>query len=210
MEDVLDVYHRPYDPERPVVCMDESSRQLVGEVTGPIGMSPNHVRLEDDEYVRQGVVEIFAEIEPLTGRQHVKVTDTRTMADWAEYVKEMLDTRYPAARKVVLVMDNLNTHSIGSLYEAFPPAEAERLARKLEIHCTPKHGSWLNIAEIELSALKLQCLDRRIPTKEKMEEEVKAWLADRNAASRKIDWQFTAAEARVKLKRLYPVIKTQN
>ena len=209
MEDVLDVYHRPYNAGRPVVCMDESSRQLVGEVTPPIGMSPNHARLEDDEYARNGVVEIFAEIEPLTGRQHVKVTETRTMADWAEYVREMLDKRYPAAEKVVLVMDNLNTHSVGSLYEAFPPGEAERLARKLEIHYTPKHGSWLNIAEIELSALKLQCLDRRIPTKERMEKEVEAWLADRNAAAHKIDWQFTTADARIKLKRLYPVTKTQ-
>ena len=210
MEDVLDVYHRPYSAEFPVVCMDESSRQLVGEVTRPIEMSPSHPRLVDDEYVRNGVVEIFAEIEPLTGRQHIKVTDTRTMRDWAEYVREMLDERYPASRKVVLVMDNLNTHSIGSLYEAFPPAEAERLAKRLEIHCTPRHGSWLNIAEIELSALKLQCLNRRIPTKEKMKEEVAAWLADRNATRRKIDWQFTTAEARIKLKRLYPVIEAHD
>lgn len=210
MEDVLDVCHRPYSAEFPVACMDESSRQLVGEVTRPMEMSPNHPRLVDGEYVRNGVVETFAETEPLTGRRHIKVTDTRTMKDWAEYVREMPDVRYPASRKAVLVMDNLNTHSIGSLYEAFPPAEAERLAKRLEIHCTPRHGSWLNMAEVELGALKLQCPDRRIPTKEKMKEEVAAWLADRNATRRKIDWQFTTAEARIKLKRLYPVIEAHD
>lgn len=209
MEDVLDVYHRPYDPAFPVVCMDESSKQLIGEVTPPIGMSGNHPKLEDDEYVRNGVVEIFAEIEPLTGAQFVKVTDTRTKADWAQYIKEMLDGRYPAARKVVLVLDNLNTHVAASLYEAFPPEEARRLAGRLEIHYTPKHGSWLNIAEIELSALKKQCLDRRIPTKEMMTREVDAWLKDRNARHCKVSWQFSTANARIKLKRLYPRIKTQ-
>ena len=210
MEDVLDVCHRPYSAGFPVVCMDESGRQLVGEVTRPMEMSPNHPRLVDDECVRNGVVETFAEMEPLTGRQHIRVTDTRTMRDWAEYVREMLDARCPAPRKAVLAMDNLNTHSIGSLHEAFPPAEAERPAERLEIHCTPRHGSWLNIAEIELSALKFQCLNRRIPTKEKMKEEVAAWLADRNATQRKIDWQFTTAEARIKLKRLYPVIEAHD
>ena len=163
MEDVLDVCHRPYSAEFPVACLDESSRQLVGEVTRPMEMCPSHPRLVDGEYARNGVVETFAETGPLTGRRHIKVTDTRTMKDWAEYVREMPDVRYPASRKAVLVMDNLNTHSIGSLYEAFPPAEAERLAKRLEIHCTPRHGSWLNMAEIELGALKLQCLDRRIP-----------------------------------------------
>lgn len=209
MEDVIDVYHRAYSSDYPVVCMDESSKQLIGEVTFPIPMSVNHPLLMDDEYVRNGVVEIFAEIEPLTGRQHVKITDTRTRKDWADYIREMVDERYPEAKKIVLVMDNLNTHSIGSLYEAMPPAEAERIAAKLEIHYTPKHGSWLNVAEIELSALKKQCLDRRIPTKEEMEKQVNAWLKDRNSAPCRVKWQFTNEEARIKLKRLYPTIEPQ-
>lgn len=152
MEDVLEVYRRPYDPKRPVVCMDESSKQLIGEVTAPIPAAPGHPKLQDDEYVRNGVAEIFMEVEPLAGRRHVEVTEHRTMIDWANNTRDMLDKRYPDAEKVVLIMDNLNTHGIASLYEAFPPQEALRLAERLEIHHTPKHGSWLNVAEIELKA----------------------------------------------------------
>ena len=163
MEDVLEVYHRPYNPDYPVVCMDESSKQLIGEVTEPIPAAPGHPLLKDDEYIRNGVAEIFLEVEPLAGRRHVEVTEHRTMIDWAKNTRDMLDVRYPNAKKVVLVMDNLNTHGIASLYEAFPPEEALRLANRLEIHHIPKHGSWLNIAEIELSVLKRQCLPERIP-----------------------------------------------
>ena len=204
MEDVLDVYHRAYDPEYPVVCMDESCKQLIGEVHVPIPVAPGHPVLHDDEYVRNGVAEIFMEVEPLGGKRHVEITERRTKVDWARFIKAMLDERYPNARKVVLVMDNLNTHSASSLYEAFPPEEAKRLADRLEIHFTPKHGSWLNIAEIELSVLKSQCLDRRIPEIEMMRDEVSAWKNYRNNRLAKVDWQFTTKDARIKLKRLYP------
>lgn len=204
MEDVLEVYRRPYNPEYPVVCMDESSKQLIGEVTNPIPAAPGHPKLEDDEYVRNGVAEIFMEVEPLAGRRHVELTERRTKKDWAEFVRSMLEERYPDARKVVLVMDNLNTHGIGSLYESFPPEKALALARRLEIHHTPKHGSWLNIAEIELSVLKRQCLSERIPDIYKMREKIKAWNNERNTKQTKVDWQFTTDDARIKLKRLYP------
>ena len=200
----MEVYLRPYNPACPVVCMDESSKQLVGEVTAPIPAAPGHPLLRDDEYVRNGVAEIFMEVEPLAGRRHVEVTERRTRIDWACQIRDMLEVRYPGAEKVVLVMDNLNTHSIASLYEAFPPADALRMAQRLEIHHTPKHGSWLNIAEIELSVLKRQCLEDRIPTLEQMREEVSEWNQARNTKQSKVDWQFTTAEARVKLKRLYP------
>lgn len=204
MEDVLDVYMRPYDERFPVVCMDESSVQLIGEVSTPIPAAPGHPQLVDDEYVRNGVASIFMEVEPLGGQRHVEITERRTRIDWAHFIKGMLDERYCGAEKVVLVMDNLNTHSISSLYEAFPPAEAQRLARRLEIHYTPKHGSWLNIAEIELSVLKRQCLARRIPEMVQMRAEVMAWNADRNNRQTNVEWQFTTETARVKLKRLYP------
>ena len=204
MEDVLEVYRRPYDAKRPVVCMDESSKQLVGEVTDPIPAAPGHPLLRDDEYVRNGVAEIFMEVEPLGGRRHVAVTERRTRIDWANQIRDMLELRYPDAEQVVLVMDNLNTHSIASLYEAFPPEDALRLARRLEIHHTPKHGSWLNIAEIELSVLKRQCLPERIPEITLMRQKVKIWNQDRNTKQSKVDWQFTTEDARVKLKRLYP------
>ena len=206
MEDVLDVYSRPYNPQYPVVCMDESSKQLIGEVIEPIPAAPGHPLLKDDEYVRNGVAEIFLEIEPLAGRRHVEVTERRTMIDWANNIRNMLDIRYPDAEKVVLVMDNLNTHGIASLYEAFPAKEAQRLAKRLEIHYTPKHGSWLNIAEIELSVLKRQCLPERIPDIELMRKKIKAWNDERNAKQKKVTWQFTTKDARVKLKRLYPNI----
>ena len=203
MEDVLDLYHLPYDPRFPLVCMDESNKQLVGEVLQPIPAAPGHPRLVDHEYVRNGVAEIFLEVEPLAGRRHVAVTERRTRVDWAHFIKGMLDERYPEAEKVRLVMDNLNTHNPASLYEAFEPEEARRLTRRLEIHYTPKHGSWLNIAEIELSALKIQCLEQRIPEIGRLRSEVAAWETDRNNKTALIDWQFSTTNARIKLKRLY-------
>ncbi len=204
MEDVLEVYARPYDPNLPVVCMDESSIQLIGEVQEPIPAAPGHPELQDDEYVRNGVASIFLEVEPLGGKRKVKITERRTRIDWAHFIKEMLEERYADAEKVVLVMDNLNTHNTASLYTAFPPKEARLLAERLEIHYTPKHGSWLNIAEIELSVLKRQCLAGRIPYIEKMRDEVRAWNTDRNNRQSNVDWQFRTKDARIKLKRLYP------
>jgi hypothetical protein len=204
MEDVLDVYHAPYDPQFPLVCMDESNKQLVGEVHAPLPHAAGHGQINDHEYVRHGVAEIFLEVEPLAGRRHVDITERRTAKDWAYFIKGMLDERYPQAIKVRLVMDNLNTHTTASLYEAFEAEEARRLARRLEIHYTPKHGSWLNVAEIELSALNSQCLNRRIPDMELMRKEVAAWEMDRNNRATTIDWQFTTENARIKLKRLYP------
>lgn len=200
----MEVYHLPYDPDYPLVCMDESCKQLIGEVREPISGKPGCVKKIDDEYVRHGVAEIFMEVEPLAGKRHVAITERRTRKDWAEQIRQMLDERYPDVKKVRLVMDNLNTHSIASLYEAFSPKEARRLAERLEIHHTPKHGSWLNMAEIELSVLKGQCLDRRIADMETMQAKVTAWETDRNNSMKKIDWQFTTADARIKLKRLYP------
>ena len=204
MEDVLTIYELPYDPQHPVICMDESCKQLIGEVREPIPSAPGKPERVDDEYVRNGVAEIFLEVEPLAGRRHVGVTEHRARTDWASWIKGMLDERYPDARSVRLVMDNLNTHSTASLYETFPPQEARRLAERLEIHYTPKHGSWLNIAEIELSVLNGQCLDRRIPDFEMMREQVAAWEDDRNNRPSKIRWQFSTTNARIKLKRLYP------
>jgi len=204
MEDVLEVYHLPYNPDYPVICMDESCKQMIGEVRDPIPLAPGKPVRIDDEYVRNGVAEIFMEVEPLAGKRHVAVTERRTRKDWAIQIKQMLDERYPSAVKVCLVMDNLYTHSIASLYETFEPKEARRLAERLAIHYTPKHGSWLNMAEIELSVLKGQCLDRRIPDMTTMQTEVSAWERDRNNSARKIVWQFTTSDARIKLKRLYP------
>jgi hypothetical protein len=204
MEDVLELYHAPYDPQFPLVCMDESNKQLVGEVQAPLALAPGRGQIIDHEYVRNGVAEIFLAVEPLSGRRHVTITEHRTRKDWAMFIKGMLDECYPQATKVRLVMDNLNTHTTASLYEAFPPEEARRLAQRLEIHYTPKHGSWLNIAEIEFSVLSTQCLNRRIPDIEKMRTEVAAWEGDRNNRPTPIDWRFTTADARIKLKRLYP------
>ncbi len=204
MEDVLELYHAPYDALFPLVCMDESSKQLVGEVQAPIAGAPGRARIEDHEYVRNGVAEIFLEVEPLGGRRHLEITERRTRIQWAQFIRSMLDERYPHATKVRLVMDNLNTHNIASLYEAFPPQEARRLAQRLEIHYTPKHGSWLNVAEIEFSVLQSQCLNRRIPNIETLRSEVAAWEAARNEAARTTSWRFTTADARVKLRRLYP------
>ena len=204
MEDVLDVYQRPYDPTRPVVCLDETSRQLLAEVRPPLPAAPGRPERSDPEYVRNGVANLFVVTEPLRGWRAVSVSAQRTRLDFAACVKALVDIHYPAAERVVLVMDQLNTHSPASLYEAFAPAEAKRLADKLEIHHTPKHGSWLNMAEIELSALQRQCLDRRLGDRATMERDVAAWAAARNDTEATVDWQFTTADARIKLKRLYP------
>jgi len=209
MEDVIDVYHRPHDPARPVVCVDEGGKQLIGEVREPLPVRAGSPAKEDYEYERHGVANLFLAFEPLGGRRVVEVTDRRTAVDFARFVQHLLDVVYPSAAKVVLVTDNLNTHATGSLYEAFPPEEARRLADRIEWHYTPKHGSWLNMAEIELSVLARQCLDRRIPDRETLAREVAAWEAKRNAAGVKADWQFTTADARVKLKKLYPTIQVQ-
>jgi len=204
MEDVLDVYVRPYDPRFPQVCMDETSKQLVGETRVPIPAAPGRPVRYDDEYERQGVSNRFLFVEPLRGWRQVTVTDRRTKTDWAHAIQQVVDVHYPEAERIVLVLDNLNTHGLGSLYEAFPPEEARRLSRKLELHYTPKHGSWLNIAEIELSVLNGQCLDRRIPEQAELAQAVAQWTQDRNTARRTVDWRFTTADARIKLKRLYP------
>ena len=204
MEDVLDVYTRPYDARFPQVCMDETSKQLVGETRIPVPSARGRVARYDYEYERHGVSNLFMFVEPLRGWRSVKVTDRRTKQDWAYAMRELVDDYYPDAERVVLVMDNLNTHGPGSLYEAFPPTEARRILGKLEIHYTPKHGSWLNIAEIELSVLNSQCLDRRIPEPEELQQEVATWTNERNAKRRTIDWRFRTCDARIKLKRLYP------
>ena len=204
MEDVLEVYTRPYDPRRPQVCLDETSRQLLDEVTPPLPAAPGRPAREDYEYVRQGVCNLFLVCEPLRGWRHVTVGERRARTDFAHVVKELVDVHYPDAEALVLIMDNLNTHTPASLYEAFPPAEAKRLTAKLEIHYTPKHGSWLNMAEIALSVLAEQCLDRRLPDREAVTREVAAWQAARNARRKTIDWRFTTADARIKLKHLYP------
>jgi hypothetical protein len=207
MEDVLDVYTRPYDPRCPQVCMDETSKQLLREPRASLPPAPGQPARTDYEYERGGVANLFLFCEPLRGRRWVTVTDQRTKVDWAHQIKELVDVRYPDAERIVLVMDNLNTHSPASLYEAFPPAEAKRLADKLEIHPTPKHGSWLNVAEIELSVLSRQCLDRRLPDFATLETEVAAWQDRRNASATTVDWRFTTTDARIKLKRLYPSVQ---
>ena len=212
MEDVLDVYARPYDARFPQLCVDEAGKQLIGEARPPLparprdGDKPGRPERYDCEYVRDGTANLFVAFEPLAGWRHVDVTDTRARTDWAWFVRGLVDGRYRDADTVVLVMDNLNTHTLGSLYEAFPPDEARRLADKLEIHYTPKHGSWLNMAEFELSALGRQCLAERTEDKPTLARDVAAWEADRNRRKVKARWKFTAADARVKLKRLYPSI----
>lgn len=204
MEDVLDVYTRPYDPRRPQVCLDETSRQLLGDVTAPLPVAPGRPAREDHEYVRGGVCNLFLACEPLRGWRHVIASDRRTRADFAHCIRDLVDRQYPQAERIILVLDNLNTHSPASLYETFPPDEAKRLADKLEIHHTPKHGSWLNMAEIELGVLAGQCLDRRLPDRATLEREVAAWETARNAATTTVDWRFTTADARITLKHLYP------
>lgn len=209
MEDVLDVYARRYDPKRPQVCIDEGGKQLIGEVRPPLPVRPGTPRREDYEYERQGMANLFMVFEPLAGIRRVAVTERKTNQDFARLIQRLVDEWYPQAEKIVLVLDNLSTHSPAALYETFAPAEARRLVEKLEIHYTPKHASWLNVAEMELSVLARQCLDRRIPDRETLCREVAAWVARRNAAVVKVDWQFTTADARVKLKRLYPTIELQ-
>lgn len=206
MEDVLEVYHRPYDEERPLVCLDEASKQLIGEVIEPIPAAPGQPERFDYEYTRNGTANLFMISEPLLGWRAVRVTDRRTAVDFAEVVRWLVEEVHEEAGKVVLVMDNLNTHKPASLYEAFPPEQARRIAEKLEVHHTPKHGSWLNMAEIELSVLARQCLSRRIETREELEREVAAWEEERNERGVEIRWRFTTADARIKLRRLYPVL----
>ena len=208
MEDVLEVYMRPYDPKYPVVCFDELNKQLVKEIQQPIPPEPGRKERFDYEYERNGTANIFINCEPLIGQRSVKVTDRRTAIDFAQVIRELIDEQYPDAEKIVLVMDNLNTHKPASLYQAFEPKEARRLLDRLEIHYTPKHGSWLNMAEIELSVLSGQCLDRRIPDKETLVREVAAWEKKRNQDKCKVNWQFTAENARIKLTRLYPSIQS--
>jgi hypothetical protein len=204
MEDVLEVYHHPYDPRVPVICMDEKPYQLLGQAREPIPASPGHDLKEDSEYVRHGTCSIFVWVEPLAGHRHVDARPQRTRTDWAAGVDRLLNTDYPHAERVVLVMDNLNTHTLGSLYEAFEPDKARALAERLEIHYTPKHGSWLNIAEIELSALTRQCLTRRIDDLDVLNAELAAWQRATNDDQRQVDWQFTSTDARIKLRHLYP------
>jgi transposase len=207
MEDVLDVYKRPYDPKRPQVCFDERPKQLVAEVRAPLPRRPGRAAHYDYEYKRNGVANIFMMFEPLVGKRHVEVTERRTKKDWAECMQQLVDEIYPQAERIVVVMDNLNTHTKASLYEAFEPAEAKRIADKLEIHYTPKHGSWLNMAEIEISVLSRQCLAERMGDMHRLENEALAWELTRNTKKQKVNWRFTTEDARIKLKRLYPSIE---
>jgi hypothetical protein len=206
MEDVLEVYQRPHDPACPMVCVDETSKQLIAETRVPIRAKPGRLARHDYEYERNGTANLFMMFAPLEGTRHVKVTDRHAAVDYAHVLKELSDTHFPKAEKIVLVQDNLSTHKPASLYEAFPAPEARRLVERFEWHYTPKHGSWLNMAESELGTLSSQCLDRRIPDKETLIGEVTAWENSRNKNHTKADWQFTTADARVKLKRLYPAI----
>lgn len=207
MEDVLDVYKRPYDPRRPQVCLDERPKQLVAEIRKPIPAAPHQLARYDYEYKRNGVANIFMMFEPLAGKRHIKITKRRTKKDWAQCVRQLVDGIYPQAEQIVLVMDNLNTHKKSSLYEAFEPAEAKRIADKLEIHHTPKHGSWLNMAEIEISVMARQCLSDRMDNIAYLQSESMAWAEKRNAKEVKVDWRFTTSDARIKLKRPYPSIE---
>lgn len=207
MEDVLDIYHQPSSPEHPLVCIDESSKQHVMETRQPIAAELGQVERYDYEYERNGVSTLFMLFAPFAGWRHVKVTDRRTKVDFAHCIKDLLTIHYPQAARVTIVMDNLNTHHPASLYEAFAPAEAKALLDRCDFHYTPKHGSWLNMAEIEFSALQRQCLDRRIPDQETLREEIAAWEEHRNAHAVKVNWRFTTADARIRLRRLYPSIK---
>lgn len=204
MEDVLEVYRRPYDPARPVVCLDETFKQLIGETREPLPMRPGAVERFDHVYVRNGTASLFLACEPLAGWRHVAVTDHRRRAEWAWFVRDLLDGRYAGAERIVLVMDQLNTHSAASFYQAFPAHEARRLAERVEIHHTPKHGSWLNMAELEFSILGRQCLDRRLPDRASLARQVAAWQRRRNRERVTAQWRFTLAEARTRMCRLYP------
>ncbi len=206
MEDVLEVYQRPHDPQRPLVCFDEGTKQQVKETRWPLAAQPEQIAKYDYEYERNGTSNLFMFFAPLDAWRHVKITDRRTMIDWAHCMRDLVDSHFPEAETIVIVMDNLNTHKLASLYEAFPPTEARRIAEKLEIHYTPKHGSWLNMAEIELSVLSRQCLKRRIPDQPTLIHQTAAWEVQRNTRASTVDWQFTTDDARIKLKRLYPTI----
>lgn len=206
MEDTLDVYKRRRDPARPLVCLDETSKQLVAETRTPLPVRPGRPARFDYEYKRSGTANAFMLFAPLEGWRYVKITERRTATDYAQVLKDLSDTHFPEADKIVLVQDNLNTHVPASLYEAFEPAEARRLVERFEWHYTPKHGSWLNMAESELGVLTSQCLDRRIPDRPALEREVAAWIKRRNTHNVRADWHFTTADARVKLKNLYPTI----
>lgn len=208
MEDVLAVYKQPVNPKKPLVCMDETTKQLVKETHHTIAAEPGIPARYDHEYERNGVCDLFMFYEPFGGKRYVSVTDHRTRVDWALEIKNLLDNHYPEADKVVLVMDNLNTHTGASLYEAFPPEEARHLLDRLEMHYTPKHGSWLNIAEIELRVISGQCLNRRIPDKKILKREIAKWQKQRNFLQAKVDWRFTTDNARIKLKRLYPTLSS--
>ncbi len=209
MENVLTTYKRPYDVDHPVVCFDEKSKQLVGEVAAPIPAASGRVECHDYEYVRNGTANLFMLVEPLRGWRQVSVTSRRTKIDFAAQMKELVDTHYPKAGKITLVMDNLNTHRMSCLYEAFTPAEARRIVEKIQVVHTPKHGSWLNMAECELSVLEKQCLGDRIGNQPTLQERVSIWNADRNNRTKKIDWQFQTADARIKLRRLYPIVQVE-
>jgi hypothetical protein len=204
MEDVLEVYARPFDPECPVVCLDEQSKQLIGETRSPLPAEPGQSAKVDYEYERKGTCNLFMLCQPLGGWRHVKVTDRRTRIDWAECIRDLVDVHFPGARKVIIVEDNLNTHNGASLYEAFPPAEARRILERVEFHSTPKHGSWLDMAETELSILTRQCLKRRIADSSEVARQVAVWEADRNEKRCRIHWTFTIAAARIKMKHTYP------
>jgi transposase len=206
MEDIMEVYHRPEDPKRPLICLDEASVQLLGEVREPLPMRPGAPLCVDSEYKREGVESYFMLMAPLLGWRHVELTGTRTKVDYAGVLKT-LDEKFPDAEKIVIVQDNLNTHRAAALYEEFEPQEARRLVERFEFHYTPKHGSWLNMAEIELGILKRQCLGRRIATTAELTSQIAAWQTIRNKAASPYDWQFTTSDARIKLKRLYPAIK---
>ena len=206
MEDVLDVYELPYNPQRPVVCMDEKPYQLLGEARSPLPMRPGNDQKVDSEYVRNGTCSIFAFVEPLGGAHHVSVREHRTAIDWAEEIKYLADVMYPDVEKIILVMDNLNTHKPASLYKRYPADEARRIMKRLEIHYTPKHGSWLDIAEIELNVMTRQCLSRRIETIDLLTAELNAWEEERNKTEAKITWHFQTGDAREKLISLYPII----
>ena len=207
MEDTLEVYQRPYDPKRPQVCLDEASKQLIADVQAPLPVEPGQAAREDYEYERKGTANLFMISEPLAGKRKVHVTDRRTTLDFAHVIRDVVEVQYANAEKIVLVMDNLNTHKPASLYDAFPPEVARRILDRLEIHHTPKHGSWLNMAEIELGVLSRQCMNRRIPDKQTLEREVKAWEHQRNGEHCKINWRFSTEDARIKHKRLYPSIE---
>ncbi|GAC1453396.1 MAG: IS630 family transposase [Ktedonobacterales bacterium] len=208
MEDILDVYTRPYDPQHPLVCFDELPYQLLADGRPPLPVVPGKTACTDYEYERKGVTNLFVWYEPLADRRHITVTERRTRIDWARCIKDLVDVAYPEAERIVLVMDNLNTHTPASLYLAFPPAEAKRIADRLEMHYTPIHGSWLNMAEIELSVLERQCLDRRIPDQAMLTREIAAWESERNERHGTVRWQFTTTDARIKLEHLYPSIQS--